>query len=169
MKVQNFRGLFEVGLRYAYDCEQKLVKKGLPTMIEAASSQELKSALQQHLEETRTHVTRLERVFSIIGAEPKTEDNDVLGEMTSEAKDMADAIDEPALRDAALIVSGNQVEHYEMATYGSLVAFAQQLGIRDAVSLLEQTLNEEKNADAKLSQIGESTINPKAAREQRAA
>jgi len=169
MKVQNFRGLFEVGLRYAYDCEQKLVKKGLPTMIEAASSQELKSALQQHLEETRTHVTRLERVFSIIGAEPKTEDNDVLGEMTSEAKDMADAIDEPALRDAALIVSGNQVEHYEMATYGSLVAFAQQLGIRDAVSLLEQTLNEEKNADAKLSQIGESTVNPKAAREQRAA
>ena len=169
MKVQNFRGLFEVGLRYAYDCEQKLVKKGLPTMIEAASSQELKSALQQHLEETRTHVTRLERVFSIIGAEPKTEDNDVLGEMTSEAKDMADAIDEPALRDAALIVSGNQVEHYEMATYGSLVAFAQQLGIRDAVSLLEQTINEEKNADAKLSQIGESTINPKAAREQRAA
>jgi len=169
MKVQNFRGLFEVGLRYAYDCEQKLVKKGLPTMIEAASLQELKSALQQHLEETRTHVTRLERVFSIIGAEPKTEDNDVLGEMTSEAKDMADAIDEPALRDAALIVSGNQVEHYEMATYGSLVAFAQQLGIRDAVSLLEQTLNEEKNADAKLSQIGESTVNPKAAREQRAA
>jgi len=169
MKVQNFRGLFEVGLRYAYDCEQKLVKKGLPTMIEAASSQELKSALQQHLEETRTHVTRLERVFSIIGAEPKTEDNDVLGEMTSEAKDMADAIDEPALRDAALIVSGNQVEHYEMATYGSLVAFAQQLGIRDAVSLLEQTLNEEKNADAKLSKIGESTVNPKAAREQRAA
>ena len=169
MKVQNFRGLFEVGLRYAYDCEQKLVRKGLPSMIDAASSQELKSALQQHLEETRTHVTRLERVFSIIGAEPKTEDNDVLGEMTSEAKDMADAIDEPALRDAALIVSGNQVEHYEMATYGSLVAFAQQLGIRDAVSLLEQTLNEEKNADAKLSQIGESTVNPKAAREQRAA
>jgi ferritin-like metal-binding protein YciE len=169
MKVQNFRGLFEVGLRYAYDCEQKLVKKGLPTMIEAASSQELKSALQQHLEETRNHVTRLERVFSIIGAEPKAEDNDVLGEMTSEAKDMADAIDEPALRDAALIVSGNQVEHYEMATYGSLVAFAQQLGIRDAVSLLEQTLSEEKKADAKLSQIGESTVNPKAAREQRAA
>lgn len=169
MKVQNFRGLFEVGLRYAYDCEQKLVKKGLPTMIEAASSQELKSALQQHLEETRNQVTRLERVFSIIGAEPKTEDNDILEEMTSEAKDMADEIDEPALRDAALIVSGNQVEHYEMAVYGSLVAFAKQLGIREAANLLEQTLTEEKNADAKLSQIGESTVNPMGAREQRAA
>jgi len=169
MTIDNFRTLFETGLRYAYDCEQKLVKKGLPTMIEAASSQELKSALQQHLEETRTHVTRLEQVFSSVGFEPETEDNDVIDEMMSEAKDMADDIDEPTLRDAALIVSGNQVEHYEMAAYGSLVAFAQQLGLQQAVSLLEKTLNEEKNADAKLSQIGESTVNPKAAREQRAA
>ena len=171
MDVENFRDLFEIGLRYAYDCEQKLVKKGIPTMIEAASSSELKNALQQHLEETRNQVTRLERVFSILGAgaEPDTEDNDIIGEITSAAKDMADDIEDPALRDAALIVSGNQVEHYEMAVYGSLVAFARQLGLNDAVRLLEETLNEEKNADAKLSQIGESSVNPKAAKERRAA
>ena len=169
MAVDNFRELFEIGLRYAYDCEQKLVKKGIPTMIEASSSQELRSALQQHLEETRSHVTRLEQVFSAIGADAETEDNDIVDEMMSATKDMADEIDESVLRDAALIVSGNQVEHYEMAVYGSLVAFARQLGLNDAVRLLEQTLTEEKNADAKLSQIGESSINPRAAQEREAA
>ena len=169
MAVDNFRELFEIGLRYAYDCEQKLVKKGIPTMIEASSSQELRSALQHHLEETRSHVTRLEQVFSAIGADAETEDNDIVDEMMSAAKDMADEIDETVLRDAALIVSGNQVEHYEMAVYGSLVAFARQLGLNDAVRLLEQTLTEEKNADAKLSQIGESSINPRAAQEREAA
>ncbi len=169
MAVENFRELFETGLRYAYDCEQKLVKKGIPTMVEAASSQDLRSALEQHLEETRIHVTRLEQVFSKIGADAETEDNDVVDELMSAAKDMADDIDESALRDAALIVSGNQVEHYEMAVYGSLVAFARQLGLNDVVQLLEQILKEEKNADAKLSQIGESSINPRAAQERKAA
>lgn len=169
MAIENFRELFETGLQYAYDCEQKLTKKGIPTMIEAASSPELKNALQQHLEETRNHVTRLEKVFSILGADADTEDNDVVDELMDAAKNMADDIDESVLRDAALVVSGNQVEHYEMAVYGSLVAFARQLGLNDAVRLLEQTLTEEKNADAKLTQIGESTINPQAARERKAA
>lgn len=169
MAIENFRELFETGLQYAYDCEQKLVKKGIPSMIEAASSPELKNALQQHLEETRNHVTRLEKVFSILGADADTEDNEVVDELMDAAKNMADDIDESALRDAALVVSGNQVEHYEMAVYGSLVAFARQLGLNDAVRLLEQTLNEEKNADAKLTQIGESSINRQAAQERKAA
>lgn len=169
MKIESLQDLFEVGLRYAYDCEQKLVKKGLPSMIEASSSPELRSALEQHLEETRNQVTRLERVFSTIGAEADTEDNDVLDEMTSAAKDLIEDIDAPLLRDAAIIVSGNEVEHYEIALYGSLVAFAQQLGFRDAAGLLQQTLDEEKAADAKLTQIGETKVNPRAAEERRAA
>ena len=162
MKIETLRNLFEFELRCAYDCEQKLVKKGLPAMIEACSSPELRSALERHLQETQGQVARLERVFSGIGAKPTAESNDVLDEMTSATEDMIGDIDATALRDAALILSGNKVEHYEMALYGSLVAFAQQLGFRDAASLLQQTLDEEKAADAKLTQLGETTINPRA-------
>ncbi len=170
MKVKNLQGLFETGLKYAYDCEQKLVEKGIPSMIEAAGSPELRNALEQHLQETRNHVTRLERVFAIVGAEPKTEDNDIIDEITDAAENMIDATEDGSpLRDAALIVGGNQVEHYEMAAYGSLKAFAQQLGYTDAARLLEETLNEEKAADAKLTQIGETSVNPKASQQLRAA
>jgi len=170
MKIKDLRGLFETGLRYIYDCEQKLVEKGLPTMIEASTSAELRNALSQHLQETRGHVTRLEQVFQIAGAEAKAEDNDIIKEMLDTAKDMAGATEDGSpLRDAALIVSGNIVEHYEMAAYGSLVTFAQQLGLRQAVTLLQQTLEEEKAADAKLTQIGERSVNSQAAQGLRAA
>jgi ferritin-like metal-binding protein YciE len=169
MKIENLRDLFEIELRYAYDCEQKLVKKGLPTMAESSTAPELRNAFEQHLEETRNHVARLERVFSIVGVEAETEDNDILDELTSSAKDIIGDIDDSYVKDAALIVSGNKVEHYEMAVYGSLVAFAQQLGYGDAASLLQQTLEEEKAADAKLTRIGESAVNPQASRERRAA
>jgi ferritin-like metal-binding protein YciE len=169
MKIKSLRDLFETELRYAYDCEQKLVKKGLPSMAEAATSPELRSALEQHLQETRNQVSRLDRVFSIIGSEPKTEDDDVLDEMTSSTKDMIGDIDQGNLRDAALIVSGNKVEHYEMALYGSLISFAQQLGFQEAARLLGETLNEEKAADTKLTQLAETRINRSAAQERRAA
>lgn len=170
MKIKSFQDLFEMHLRYAYDCEQKLVKEGIPNMIEASSSTELRSALQQHLEETRTHVTRLERIFGMIGAEPKTEDNNVIEEIADAVDDMVSATEDGSvLRDAALIVGGNQVEHYEMAVYGSLVAFAQQLGLVDVATLLQQTLNDEKAADAKLTQIGEMAVNPRATQVRRAA
>ena len=169
MKIENLRDLFEIELRYTYDCEQKLVKKGLPTMIEASTSPELRQALEQHLQETRTHVSRLERVFSAIGADAKTEGNDVFDELASATKDIIGDIDASLLRDAALIVCGNKVEHYEMAVYGSLVAFAQQLGFREAAGVLQQTLDEEKAADAKLTQIGETAVNPSAGQERRAA
>src|SRR5207302_6888657 len=148
MKIESLRDLFEVELCYAYDCEQKLVKKGLPTMIEAASSPELRTGLEQHLQETRTHVSRLERVFSIVGAEADTESNDVFDKMTSAVKDAIDETETENLRDAALIMCGNLVEHYEIALHGTLVGFAKQLGFQDAAQLLQQTLNEEKGADA---------------------
>jgi ferritin-like metal-binding protein YciE len=162
-KVKSLRELFEIELRYAYDCEKKLVEKGLPTMIEKSSHRDLRAALEQHLQETRTHVTRLERIFGKLGVEPDTKTNEIFDKMASAAKDSISNIDESPLRDAALIVDGNIVEHYEMAAYGSLSAFAQALGLRDVASLLEETLKEEKNADAKLTQIGESVLNAKAA------
>jgi ferritin-like metal-binding protein YciE len=167
-KIKTLRELFEIELRYAYDCEQKLVDKGLPTMIENASSPELQNALKQHLQETRTQVTRLDRVFVALGAEPKTKDNDIVDEMMSAAKDSVSNIDPSPLRDAALIMNGNEVEHYEIALYGSLAAIARNLGLQDAVGLLNQTLNEEKQADAKLTQIAETVLNPQAARRQSA-
>jgi len=169
MKIENLRQLFDIELRYTYDCEQKLVKKGLPTMISNATSPELRSALEQHLEETRNHIARLDRVFSIVGSEPKTEDNDILDEITSSAKDMIDDIKVESVRDAAIILGGNKVEHYEMAIYGSLAAFARQLGFTEAASLLEETLEEEKTADAKLTQVAESVVNTKAGQQRRAA
>jgi len=170
MTMETLQDLFEIELRYAYDCEEKLVKKGLPTMIEKCSSSELRQALEHHLDETRNQVTRLQQVFSIIGAEPKTDSNDVFDKMSSAVKDsISHTEDGSPVRDAALIVNGNQVEHYEMAIYGSLVSFARQLGFEQAAGLLQQTLEEEKQADAKLTQIGESMINARAAQERRAA
>jgi ferritin-like metal-binding protein YciE len=159
MKAKTMQDLFELELRHAYDVEQKLVKNGLPGMVKGATSTELKSALSEHLEETRDHVTRLEQVFSIIGKKADKEDSDVFDEMSDEAEEVIGDIDASPLRDAALIVSGNQVEHFEMAIYGSLIAFAQQLGFNEAVPLLQQTLNEEKAADAKLTKIAETSVN----------
>jgi ferritin-like metal-binding protein YciE len=167
-KVKSLRELFEIELRYAYDCENKLVEKGLPTMIEKATSAELRSALEHHLQETRTHVSRLERAFSAIGAKPETKTNDILDKMTGAVKDSISNIEASSLRDAAFIVNGNLVEHYEIATYGSLAAFARSLGLADVASLLDETLNEEKQADAKLTQIGEQLLNRQAAKRQTA-
>jgi ferritin-like metal-binding protein YciE len=163
-KVKSLRELFGIELCYAYDCEKKLVEKGLPEMIENATSRELRSALEEHLQQTRTHVTRLERVFSAIGMAPDTKTNEIFDKMASAVKDSKSNIDPSPLRDAALILNGNLVEHYEIATYGSLASFAKNLGLQDAAALLQETLNEEKKAAAKLTQIGEEIMNPQAAR-----
>jgi ferritin-like metal-binding protein YciE len=167
-KVKSLRELFEIELCYAYDCELKLMDKGLPTMIENATFPQLQTALENHLQETRTHVMRLEQVFGDIGVEPKTKGNDILDKMLSAAKDSISNIENLPLRDAALIVDGNLVEHCEIVLCGSLAGFARILGLQNAVTLLEGTLAEEKKADAKLTQLGESILNPQAARRQTA-
>jgi ferritin-like metal-binding protein YciE len=167
-KVKSLRELFGIELSYAYDCEKKLVEKGLPEMIESTTSNELRSALEEHLQQTRMHVARLERVFSAIGVAPDTKTNEIFDKMASAVKDSKSNIDASPLRDAALIVNGNMVEHYEIATYGSLASFAKNLGLQEAANLLKQTLEEEKKADAKLTQIGEEIMNPQAAKAARA-
>jgi ferritin-like metal-binding protein YciE len=170
MKIKNMQDVFVTGLKYVYDAEQKLVKKGLPKMAESATSAELRTALEQHLEETRNHVMRLERIFSTVGVEPKAEGNDVVDEMTKTVEHMVGATEDGSwLRDVVLTMGGNEVEHYEIAAYGSLKAIARQLGLNDAATLLEQTLQEEKAADAKLTEIGERSANTQPTRGQRAA
>jgi ferritin-like metal-binding protein YciE len=156
--IESLRELFELELRYALDCENKLVEKGLPAMIEKAHSAELQTALRQHLQETLNHVGRLQRVCSIAGIQPDTKGNAILKEMMDAATDSAAHIEDSPLRDLALTVNGNFVEHYEIALYGSLVEFAGALGFSEAVRLLEETLNEEKAADAKLTQIGKTLV-----------
>ena len=163
--VKTLRELFEIELRYAYDAEKTLVDKGIPSMIESASSPELRSALQSHLSETQTHVMRLERVFNALGVKPETKTNDILDKIAAAAKDSTSNIEESSLRDAALIANGNAVEHYEMALYGTLVSFAKALGLQNIVGPLQETLEEEKKADAKLTQLAETVTNTRAARQ----
>ena len=167
-KVKSLRELFEIQLSYAYDCEKKLVEKGIPSMIENAGLPELRAALEQHLSETRAQIGRLERVFTSIGKAPETKSNEILDEMMSAAKDSVSNIDASPLRDAALIVNANHVEHYEIALYGSLAAFARSLGFAEAGTLLAESLQEEKAADVTLTQIAENVLNVRAARHQTA-
>lgn len=162
-KIKSLRELFEIELRYAYDCEKKLVEKGLPSMIENANSPQLKAGLEEHLQETRNQVTRLERVFGALGIEPDTKGNEIFDKLSSAAKDSIGNIEASPLRDAALIANGNQVEHYEIALYGTLISFAKSLGLQQALGPLTETLTEEKMADQKLTQLAESVMNTRAA------
>ncbi len=161
MKLETMQDLFQRGLEYAYDCEQQLIK-ALPKLAEASSSSDLRNAFTEHLQQTRRHADRLEQVFSLIGKSADTQSNKVVKALTEEGEDLIDKIDRSPLLDAALICAGNQVEHYEMAAYGTLRDYAQLLGHSQAASLLEQTLNEEKEADAKLTRIGETSVNRQA-------
>ena len=162
MNIQTLEDLYINGLQFVYDAEMQLTE-ALPKMADAASAPELKQAFQKHLQETREHVSRAEQLFEHSGRKPERNPNSVVKQMAQEAEEMISNIDAGALRDAALIVAGNQVEHYEMACYGSLRNFAQVLGKTKCVQVLEQTLQEEKKADATLTQVGESTVNRNAA------
>jgi ferritin-like metal-binding protein YciE len=160
-KINTFDELFQTGLEYIYDAEKQLTQ-ALPKMAQAASSPELRQAFEQHLEETRTHVQRLEQLCSKLGISPAPKSNIVLQAMTKEAEGMIQSTEASPLRDAALIVAGNQVEHFEIGSYGSLRSFAELLGHGEIIPLLEQTLQEEKKADQKLTQLGETDVNRKA-------
>ena len=159
--VENLQDLFELGLRYAYDCEQQLIK-ALPKMAQASSTSQLQRAFEQHLEETRRHAQRLEQVFQEIGAKADTESNDVIKNLIKEGDNMISHLDKSVLLDAGLIAAGNQVEHYETAVYGTLRTWATLLGRTKSAKLLEETLTEEKAANQKLTQIAETTVNREA-------
>ncbi|MDB5009221.1 MAG: hypothetical protein JWQ06_10 [Mucilaginibacter sp.] len=148
-----------------YWAEKKLVKT-LPKMQEAATSSQLRDAFGNHLNQTQQHVSRLEQVFGIIGREVESTKCQAMAGIVDEGEDIIDETEEgTAQRDVGLIFAGQKAEHYEIATYGGMVNLAKTLGYDDAAGLLRQTLAEEKEADALLTQIAENDINYQASKE----
>ena len=158
MKIETLQDLFVDELRDLYDAEKQLVK-ALPKMAQASSSQQLRQAFESHLSETEGHVNRLEQIFSKLNQKTSGESCDGMKGLVKEGEEMVSHVEESPLRDAGLIGAANRVEHYEIAAYGTARTFAQMLGYSDAVQLLEQTLEEEKAADKKLTAIAESMVN----------
>jgi len=150
-------------LRDTYDAEKQLTK-ALPKLAKAASNQKLRQAFETHLEETQGHVERLEQVFTSLDEKVRGKHCDGIAGIIEEGKSiMGEDFDEVTM-DACLIAAGQRAEHYEMAAYGTLVAWAQAMGHTQAAKLLRQTLDEEKAADKKLSGLAEGGINQESAR-----
>jgi ferritin-like metal-binding protein YciE len=160
--IETFDDLFVHQLRDIYYAEKQLVK-ALPKMAEKATSPQLKQAFQSHLAETKGHVSRVEQVFKMHGVEAKAVNCPAIDGIIEEANDIVGEVDDKQVLDAALIAAGQAAEHYEITRYGTLVAWAQQLGRDDCASVLQQNLAEEKAADKKLTSLAESSINRKAA------
>jgi ferritin-like metal-binding protein YciE len=149
-------------LRDTYDGEKQLTK-ALPKLAKAATSSDLRAAFEAHLEETRGHVDRLEQVFESLDEKARGKHCDGIAGIIDEGKSIMEEDFDDAAMDACLIAAGQRAEHYEMAAYGTLVAWAQAMGHTKAANLLQQTLAEEKAADQKLSALAESGINRDAA------
>ena len=163
MKIETMDDLFLGQIEDLYDAEKRLVK-ALPKMAKASASDKLRMALDSHLEETKGHVERLEQIFNEIGKKPKAKTCAAMKGLVEEGDEIVGEIDQSPLRDAGIISAGNRVEHYEIAAYGTARTFAQILGLNQAVSLLEKTLEEEKKADMKLTKLAEGLINEEALR-----
>ena len=163
MKIESMEDLFLEQIEDLYDAERRLVK-ALPKMAKASTSTTLRQAFESHLLETEGHVGRLETIFRLLNKDAKGQTCDAMKGLVSEGEDVVSNIDESPLRDAGLIAAANRVEHYEIAAYGSARIFAQTLGLEQAAGLLEQTLQEEKKADQKLTQLAESMVNEEALR-----
>jgi len=160
--IKTMDDLFVHMLRDMYYAEKQIVQ-ALPDMIDKASDPQLRQGFQSHLHETENHVRRLERVFQLHGNEPKGVDCSAIDGILEEADEVAAEVADKAVLDAALIAAAQAVEHYEITRYGSLVAWARQLGRNDCATLLQQNLDEEKAADSKLTAIAESKVNRRAA------
>ncbi len=154
--------LFQHNLKDLYDAEHQLTE-ALPQMAAAATSPELKSAFTQHLAETKVQITRLDRVFQQIGKSPERVTCPAMKGLVKEGQEIISASGDPKVKDAALIGAAQKTEHYEMAGYGTLRTLAQQVGMSDVASLLQQNLDEEGQTDKKLTAIAEGSVNQKAA------
>jgi ferritin-like metal-binding protein YciE len=160
--IHSMDDLFVHTLRDIYYAENQIVK-ALPKMIEKASNAGLKQAFEAHLRETQNHVTRLEQIFKMHGTEAKGVDCPAIDGIIEEADDVAGEIEDNGVMDPALAAAAQAVEHYEIARYGTLIAWARQLGRADCARILEKTLQEEKAADQKLTELAESRLNHMAA------
>jgi ferritin-like metal-binding protein YciE len=152
-------------LQDLYDAEQQLVK-AIPKMIDAANSSELQAALKDHLSVTQNQVTRLEQVFDELGEKPQRKPCKGMAGIISEGQEMLGEDLEEATMDAAIISAAQKVEHYEIASYGTVRTLAQTIGNNEIAELLEETLEEEKEADRLLTEIAEGSINVEAASEE---
>jgi ferritin-like metal-binding protein YciE len=164
MKLESLHELFVEELQDLYSAENQIIN-ALPDLIEEASSPQLKQSLQQHLEETRGQVKRLDQIFSQLkGVDKEGKTCKGMKGIIADNQDLLDEDAEPEVLDAGMIAGAQRVEHYEIAGYGTVRTYAELLGRKDWAQLLEQTLQEEKNADQKLNQLaGRINIEAKAA------
>jgi ferritin-like metal-binding protein YciE len=162
--AQGLRELFEDELKDIYWAEKALTK-ALPKMAKNATSEELINAIEEHLEVTKGHVERCEQAFEMMDKPARAKKCEAMDGLIREAQDIMESTEEGVVRDAGIISGAQKIEHYEIASYGTLCAFAKTLGEGEIADLLEQTLNEEKEADQTLTGIAESSINMSAADE----
>jgi len=160
--VKTMDDLFLHLLKDMYHAEKQLLK-ALPKMAKNSESEQLKKALTNHLAETEDQVKRLEEVFDLLGKKAQGIPCKAMQGLVEEGKEAMEEVEDPQVLDAALLSDAQAVEHYEISRYGTLIAWANQLGLNDAVRLLEQTLAEEKNADKLLNEIALGNVNQKAA------
>jgi ferritin-like metal-binding protein YciE len=160
--IQTLDDLFVHQLRDIYYAEKQIVQS-LPEMIEKATDSNLKRGFEAHLGETKNHVKRLEQVFKMHGVEAKGIDCPAIDGIIEEADDVVTDVEDKKVLDAALIAAAQAVEHYEITRYGTLIAWAKQLGRPECASVLQQNLDEEKATDAKLTSLAERNVNVKAA------
>ncbi|MDQ3536629.1 MAG: ferritin-like domain-containing protein [Bacteroidota bacterium] len=159
--LKSLQDLFEHEIKDLYNAEEQLTK-ALPKMAEKASNQKLKKAFEDHLEETKHQIERLQEVCNKLKIEPTGEKCKAMEGLIKEAKDMLGSEADPDVMDAGLIAAAQRVEHYEIAGYGTAANYAKKLGHNEIVSLLEETLKEEKKTDAKLNKLAVDSINEKA-------
>jgi ferritin-like metal-binding protein YciE len=160
--IKNMDDLFVHTLRDIYYAEKQIVK-ALPDMIEKANDPQLKQGFQTHLRETENHVKRLEQVFRLTGKKAQGVDCPAIDGIIKEANEVAGEVEKKSVLDAALIAAAQAVEHYEMTRYGTLISWAKELGRNDCVALFQQTLDEERATDRKLTAMAEGQVNRKAA------
>ncbi|HEX4610813.1 MAG TPA: ferritin-like domain-containing protein [Urbifossiella sp.] len=161
MSLDSLHDLYVDEMKDLYNAENQLLK-ALPRMAKAATAPELKAAFTEHLEVTRTQVGRLEQIFEALGVSPKGKKCKAMEGLVAEGAEVMGEDGTPAVIDAALIASAQRVEHYEMAGYGCVRTFAKLLGYEDAEVLLQETLDEEGEADKKLTELAETVINVEA-------
>ena len=162
MTEKKLSDLFYDQLKDIYFAERQILK-GLPKMAKAAKSEELKTAFLHHRDETEGHVERLQQIFEIIGKRAQSKTCEAIKGILEEGDEIIDEYAGSPALDAGLLAGGQAVEHYEMARYGTLKTWAGQLGMKDVVALLDQTLQEEKKTDALLSKLAQANVNREAA------
>lgn len=161
MKLDSLETLYVEELRDLYNAEQQILK-ALPKMAKAASSPNLRKGFQEHLQQTKDQVDRLDQIFADLGKSPKGKQCEAMEGLLKEAAELLEANAQPSVLDAALIAAAQRVEHYEIAGYGCVRTYAKLLGHSEATKLLQETLDEEKSTDEKLTELAVGSINTEA-------